>query len=379
MARPHAVILGAGAAGVSAARTLTQREDLRVTLVTQTGETPFTRMLVKNVALGATSPDLIRLPLPDAELLADTAVGVDVDRREVRLASGETLTFDSLIVATGSTPRRLTVPGAAEAEQAGRLHTLYSLSDALDIRASLQRLQRPARVTVYGGGVNGSETASTLHADGYDVTLVARSAVPGVAAFGGPVAGRIAAEHSSRLKTFFGSSISTISLDRHDTVIELDHGAQVRADLLLVALGSIPSAPDPWTGGVDVDDRLRTSHPGVYGAGGAATHHDDHLGEWRIDHWDDATAQGAHAARALLHDHGLLDDPGAYRPRSGFIAMIHGRVVAGVGHTAVQQTRVVDEDPLLAVHEQAWTAVAASGIDAVGAVYQWAPRLHVVS
>ena len=53
---------------------------------------------------------------------------------------------------------------------------------------------------------------------------------------------------------------------------------------------------------MNVDERLRVyANEGVYAAGGVAMHYDDLLGAWRIDHWDDAVAQGIDAARSLLN------------------------------------------------------------------------------
>ena len=94
---PHILVLGAGAAGSAAARGLAARDDVRVTLVTQTGEAPYTRMLISGVALGPTPPDLIALPLPQVEVVADTVVDVHPSGRTVQLATGARLPYDALI------------------------------------------------------------------------------------------------------------------------------------------------------------------------------------------------------------------------------------------------------------------------------------------
>ena len=74
MTTQHVLILGSGAAGAAAARTLASRDDVRVTLVTRTGETPYTRMLIKGIAFGQTPPEMIKLPLPQIEVIADTVL-----------------------------------------------------------------------------------------------------------------------------------------------------------------------------------------------------------------------------------------------------------------------------------------------------------------
>ncbi|MFB9309736.1 NADPH-dependent 2,4-dienoyl-CoA reductase/sulfur reductase-like enzyme [Agromyces hippuratus] len=379
MTAHHAVILGAGAAGTSAARALASHDGIRTTLVGQTDETPYTRMLIKGVAFGLTTLELIRLPMPQTDFIADTAEFVDIETRQVRLASGATIDYDSLIVATGSRARGLdSVPGAEQAEEAGTLVTLHSLDDAVRIREVINACGMQARVAIYGAGLTASETASVLQAQGHQISLIARSEIPGIAALGRPVAERIAADHQSRVATFFGRTIRRIHPETDATVITLDNGTDLTVDLVVLALGTTPVALAPWSEGVAVDDRLCARDlEGVYAAGGMAVHHDDHLGTWRIDHWDDGAAQGMHAARMLLHDYGRGEDPGPYRPRSAFMAMIYGQMIAGVGYTGHPETRIEQAEEFIVLHEQDDAVVGVSGIDAVGAVYQWSQRLHV--
>lgn len=377
---PHILILGAGAAGAAAARTLATRDDVRVTLVGETGVTPYTRMHIKGIAFGATPPEIITLPLPEVELISDTAVEVDLAAREVQLDSGRHLNYDALIIATGSIPRALPddVAGAAAALETGRVRALHSIEDALRVRELLGELGRRARVAIYGGGIIAAETASSLREADHSVMLINRSAIPGVTAFGAPVAERLAADHSARVLTRFGRTVQHVDVTDGSVVITLDNDSPIIADFLLLALGTTPSAPTPWTGGLDVDDRLRADAPHVYAAGGVATHHDDALGTWRIDHWDDASAQGAHAAQVALHDLGLAEDPGAYLPRSPYMAMVYGQMITGVGYLGDAETHVEDGEEFIVRHEQDGTVIGVTGIDAVGTIYQWGQRLHGV-
>ncbi|UWF77791.1 MULTISPECIES: hypothetical protein [Microbacterium] len=98
---------------------------------------------------------------------------------------------------------------------------------------------------------------------------------------------------------------------------------------------------------------------------------------YRIDHCDDSVAQGAHAAKTLLHDLGLEDDPGIYLPSSPFSARVHGHTLVGAGYPALgSSTQIVSADPLLTAHYLGDTLVALTGIDATGLVRDWIPRLH---
>lgn len=375
MSVPQIVILGAGAAGLAAARTLAPRTDLTVTVVGRTGETPYTRMNIKGVAMGPFAPELIHAALPAVSYVADDASEVDLAGRRVRLASGGELPFDALIVATGSTPRTLD-PAIAGDVAADRIITLHSLEDAVRMRAALEGFGPRSHVAIYGGGLTAAETASLLHAAGHGVTLISRSELPGVSAFGPIVAAELADDHARRVATYFGRTLTSIGTDAEERpVLTLDGGTEVTADLVVVALGTIGDSPAPWNGEIDVDDRQRTSDPGVYAAGGVTRHSDDRLGPWRIDHWEDSAAQGAHAAASALHDLGLGEDPGAYLPRSAHIAMVHGRAVAGIGYTHTAGV-LQDGDEIVIVHELDGTLVGVSGIDAVATVYQSAPRLH---
>lgn len=380
MTTQHVLILGSGAAGAAAARTLASHDDVRVTLVARTGETPYTRMLIKGIAFGPTPPEIIKLPLPQVEVIADTVLDVDTSVKQVRLESGTRLAYDALIIATGSMPRSLPadVFRGDEATGKGRVSALHSLEDALRIRELLAGLGRRARVAIYGGGIIAAETASSLQADGHMVMLISRSSVPGIGAFGAPVAERLASEHAAKVQTRFGRTLQHVDETDSGVAITLDDGHPVVADFLLVALGTTPAAPAPWADGVDVDDCLRTDADHVYAAGGVATHHDEVLGTWRIDHWEDATAQGTHAAQVALHDLGLGDNPGAYLPRSPYMAMVYGQMISGVGYTAGADAHLETGEEFIVRHEVDGVVVGVTGIDAVGAVYQWGRQLRSV-
>lgn len=374
MPLPHVLILGAGAAGAAAARRLGEVDTVSVTTVGLTDEAPYNRTLVnKAVAIGLFPPQLAAMP-GAAPVHSDTAESVDVDARTVTLASGETVTYDALIVATGSRPRTLAqLPGAAEAIAAGRVSTLHSLDDAVRVRDLLTGA--PRRVILVGGGLVAAETVTLLRQHEHEVTLVSRSELPGATAFGAEIAARLADAHRANLTPAFGRAPVAVRLDGDEVELVLDDDTVLRADLVIAALGTVPAAPAPWSDGVEVDDRLRAEAPGVAAAGGVARHTDELLGTWRIDHWADAEAQGAHAAAAVLHHLGLGDDPGAYRPRSGFAAVVHGRSVAGAGFTDGDEGTVVDADPLLIAHERDGMQVGVIGLDAAGAVFGRIPQL----
>lgn len=379
-------ILGAGAAGTAAAKTLQAASpEVQAAVFARTGEQPFNRTLVnKGLAIGLLTPEQTGLPETGAALVAHTVRGIDPRARQLHLASGESRTYDGLIIATGSRPRALgeDVLGRDDALASGRLTTLHSLTDATGIRDRLTALPNSARVLILGAGALAAETSSLLSTAGHDVALISRSSLPGASVFGEHIARELLELHRARGATYLGRTIQAVRTHPDHIAIVLENGDRVEGDLAIIAHGTLPAAPSPWNGpdGIPVDNRLRLREAPdqrIYAAGGVAIHEHPDLGAYRIDHWDDAAAQGAHAAHTLLHDHGLGDDPGAYRPVSTFTSSIHGHILTGAGHPSPGTTaRLVSSDPTLVIHEHAEVPVAATGLDAVALVHQWAPRLH---
>jgi NADPH-dependent 2,4-dienoyl-CoA reductase/sulfur reductase-like enzyme len=340
----------------------------------------------------------MRPPLDGLETRADTLAAIaaqsdvptaeagpgSAGRLRLTLGSGEEIDAAALIVATGSTPRTIDVPGHAQWVRAGRLTTLHAVADALAIRSRLAATTG-ARVLVSGAGLVGSEAATLLSEAGHTVTLVAPSTPPGEAALGRTLASRLAEIHAEAVETRFGARLVRLE-DLPDEIPDdaarglavLSDGTTLEADFVIIAHGAHPHVPRGVGGetGIPVDDRLRVrGRPGILAAGAVAlfTAGDGRTAQgadgrtaYRIDHWDDAEAQGAHAARTLLHDLGLGEDPGAYRPLAPWSARIHGRQLAGFGHRLPgAQERIVSEDPLLVEFvDEAGDACAVLGLDA---------------
>jgi NADPH-dependent 2,4-dienoyl-CoA reductase/sulfur reductase-like enzyme len=188
------VVVGASLAGLRAAETL--REKGFAGSLTMIGDEPYEPYdrppLSKQVLLGRATADRTGLPRHraiDARWrLGVPATGLDMAARRVRLADGDEVEYDRLLIATGVRARPW--PQEDEAELDG-VFVLRTRDDAEALERSLA--QGPRRVLVIGAGFTGSEIASACRERGIAVTVAERADAPLVGALGG-VVGRVAAE-----------------------------------------------------------------------------------------------------------------------------------------------------------------------------------------
>jgi 3-phenylpropionate/trans-cinnamate dioxygenase ferredoxin reductase subunit len=302
------VIVGAGAAGLTAAEALRNRGyDGTLTLIGDEQHLPYDRPpLSKQILAGTWEPDRIALRGNDAlaKLDADLlfgrcAVGLDLAARRVLLDGGDRIDFDGLVIATGVSPRSL--PGA---DLAG-IHLLRSLDDALSLRADL--LARPA-VVVVGAGFLGAEVAAVARGMGLDVTLVDPLPVPMYRQFGhrvGVLVGRLHADHGVSVRCGAGVRRFLDAAGRV-TGVELADGSTLDADLVVVAVGASPAldwladSGLPQGNGVECDTHCQAG-PGIYAAGDIASWHNNHFDtRMRLEHRMNATEQAIAVAGNLL-------------------------------------------------------------------------------
>ncbi|MBT0994947.1 FAD-dependent oxidoreductase [Cellulomonas sp. DKR-3] len=246
----------------------------------------------------------------DVDLRPDaTVTSLDLASGHVVDAGGGRTAFDRLVLATGSAPRGLDVPGA---ELEGVV-TLRTLADSDRLRA---RLSEARRVVVVGGGWIGLEVAAAARAAGCEVTVVVRGAAPLLGVLGPRMAGMFAALHRERgveLRT--RSEVRALlparrsgSLDGTAVGgVELLDGTVLPADLVVVGVGARPRvalAEDAGLvvgDGVHVDAHLRTSDPRVLAVGDLAAVAHPFLGHRvRVEHWDAALHHGETVAATVL-------------------------------------------------------------------------------
>ena len=252
------VIVGSSVGGVRTAEALRRRGfGSRITLIGAETRSPYDRPpLSKAFLTGQAAEDDLalldgeRLDRLELELrLGERAVAVDVGGRQVRLASGQLVSFGAVVIATGSLPRRLPAldgwPG---------VHVLRTLDDALAIRAALAT---GARVVVVGGGFIGAEVAWSCRALGLEVTII--DPVPALMTRGlGPELGEVLAgrhaDHGVRLR--LGRSVAGVEGSGRVERLVLDDGTILDADVVVVGIGADPAVGWLAGSGLPVDGGL---------------------------------------------------------------------------------------------------------------------------
>lgn len=307
------VIVGAGLAAANAVEELrSQGHDGSIALFGAEPHLPYNRPpLSKGFLLG--NEDEASIFVHDEQWYADQSVelhlgsrvtGIDLDRGRVHVGADEH-DYDRLLLATGSTPRRL--PAADDA--GGAVAYLRTLEDSRALKAAFQPGRR---VVIVGAGWIGLEAAAAARAAGSEVTVVESLDLPLLRVLGPEVATTFAELHRSHgVDLRLGATVEAFtSIGDAETVVRLGDGSEVAAGLVLVGIGVTPDdelarksglAVD---NGVVVDERLRASDPHVYAAGDVANHRHPTLGRRvRVEHWDNAIEQGKVAARNMLgHD-----------------------------------------------------------------------------
>jgi 3-phenylpropionate/trans-cinnamate dioxygenase ferredoxin reductase subunit len=312
------VIAGASLAGAKAAERLREEGfDGPLIMIGEEDERPYERPpLSKDYLLGKAERETIYVHPQSwyAEHGVDLRLGmrvtgIDPAAHEVRLADGSRAGYAKLLVATGSSPRRLPVPGA---ESGGVLY-LRRVADSDQIKAAFPAA---SRVAVIGAGWIGLETAAAARAADAEVTILEAAELPLLRVLGREAAQVFAdlhREHGVNLR--FGVQVAEItgSGGRADGV-RLADGTHVKADAVIVGVGITPNIQLAEAAGLEVgngivvDARLRSSDPDIYAAGDVANAYHPLLGKHiRVEHWANALHQPQAAARAMLGQDAVYD------------------------------------------------------------------------
>ncbi len=311
------VIVGAGQAAAQAVETLRKRGHTGpLTLVGDEDSLPYQRPPLSKKYLAGTL-DRDRLVFRHAAHYAEhdvmlrlgfSAVRIDRAQRRVEIADGSAAEYDGLLLATGSRPRLLPLPGA---ELAG-VHYLRTVADVDRLRAELSPGRR---AVIIGGGYIGLEVAATCREAGLDVVVLEaadrvmnRVVAPQVSRF-------YEAEHARHgVKILCNARVAELVPSGQDdpgtarvAAVRLADGSDIAADFVLVAIGVLPAdtlARDAGLvcdNGIVVNEFCQTSDASIWAAGDCARHPSIHYGaNLRLESVDHAFEQGTSAALNLL-------------------------------------------------------------------------------
>lgn len=312
------VLIGGGQTSASAARTLRRRGfDGSIVIVGDEPHAPYQRPpLSKEFLQGRSAMDEIWAVAPewysqnDVHLeLGARVVRVDRASLDVVLEDHRKLRADAVLIATGGTPRRF--PNA----QGESILYLRTLEDAQRIREHA----RPGRhIIVIGGGFIGSEIAASARTLGADVTMLEGLKAPLERVLGqtlGGVCGDIHREQGVVVRC--GIMVDSIAQTADGRVlVKTNDGASVEGDIAVVGIGISPNvevakATEITVGnGIRVDEFCRTTALNIYAAGDVANHYHPLFDRrMRVEHFDNATRQGAAAALNMLGHRVRYDDP----------------------------------------------------------------------
>ena len=266
------LIIGAGHAGGSVAAFLRQYgHEGPIVLVGEEDAPPYQRPPLSKAWLKGEA-DLEALLLRPLSFYQEqgiafrpstVAVSVDPEAKTVAFHDGSSEPYDVLVLATGSTARKLPVPGGDHPD----LLELRTLKDAERLKAVLGPGKRLA---VVGGGYVGLEAAASARALGAEAVVIERAPRVLARVASETLSAFFTAQHRARgVEIITGAEVVAVA---HDGVTLAD-GSAVQADAVLVGVGALAcdslarSAGLRCDDGVVVDDQARTSDPAIFAVG----------------------------------------------------------------------------------------------------------------
>ncbi len=304
------VIAGASLAGAKTAETLrAEGFEGRVVLIGEEPMRPYERPpLSKAYLRGEVGFDAAAVHAEGfydekrIELLTSTTVrSVDPVAKTVTLDPGGEVAYDALLMSTGASPRRLSIPGS----DLDGIYYLRSLASCDDLRGALAGA---GRLVVVGGGWIGSEVAASARQMGLEVAMVEAAAVPLERVLGSEVGAMfkdLHAEHGVELH--LGVGVERFAGHGAAEAVVLSDGTRVPGDLFVVGVGAVPrtelvqGTAVELGNGIVVDEYLATTVPGIWAAGDVASaYHPVFAEHIRLEHWSAALNQGPVAARNML-------------------------------------------------------------------------------
>lgn len=308
---PVCVILGSGAAGSAAIWTLRDEGFTgRIVLVEREADAPYDRTtLSKFVPSGKMAIDEVPKILKEDVMGEVDRIQGDVDRLDTRaqtlvLKGGQQVKFDQLLIASGSVPTALDIPGS----DLSGVHLLRSRQQA---DALLQAVDAAGQVVIIGNSFIGMEVAGALRNRGIDVTVIARQKLPFASQFGEEIGRHFYDLHRSNGVTLIEGEPEALEGEGSVSAVRLQGGKTIAASVVLMGTGVQPATqfihdlPLEKDGSLRVDGQLRVAD-NIWVVGDIATYLTPR-GALRIEHYRVAHQQGRIAALNMLGKQILYD------------------------------------------------------------------------
>ena len=276
----HYIIIGGGAAGQAAAETLRESHfSGKITLICKESVYPYDRVKYSK----SLDFNILKAQLRDEDFYKDSkidvlldteVVNINTEKNIIYLNSKDILNFDKLLIATGSVPRFLSIPGC----NSPYICTLRTFQDAQHLNSLLSA---DKKVTIFGSGFIGMEIAANIVCKVAKVTVLSRTVTPFLSVFGSEIGYAVQALFKKKgVEFLICKSLKEFKIDEnnHLTHLELDDGTLIETDICVVAIGTYyrndflknSSLEFHESGAIDVDQFCRTNLDHVYAAGDIA-------------------------------------------------------------------------------------------------------------
>ncbi len=303
------VIVGGGPGGLATARAYRDAGGrARVTILTTEPYAPYNRPpLTKDFLRGESGRDALPLENEgwydenDVELRTSTvATNLDRDRAIVASDAGEEFPYDACVLATGSEPVRLPIPGGEDPE----ILVMRTIENSVRLR---DRVGEGDRAVVVGSGFIGCEAAASLSLRGAQVTLVSLEEVPQEARLGPEVGERIKGWlEGYGVELRMGAALESIERRNGGFVVSVEGGEEIPSGTVLFGTGVQPrlglaeAAGLEVSGGIVADSSMRTSGSGVFAVGDIVSAYNESAGRHvSVEHWGDALEHGRIAGTVI--------------------------------------------------------------------------------
>ena len=272
----HIVIIGNGISGVTAARHIRKLSDKRISIISSETEHFVSRTALMYIYMGHmefkhTQPyENWFWKKNRLQLIQDSVINLDPKSNQISLKSAGPLNYDKLILATGSTPVKLNIPGA----NLDRIQSLYSKQD---LELMEQNTRDISSAVVIGGGLIGIEMAEMLHSRGIHVTMIIREKsfwnviLP-------PEESEIVTNHikSRGIELILGETVERFDGNSQVESLTLSNGQIIKTDFAGITIGVRPNVDFLKGSGIEIDqgilvnEFLSTNFNNIYAIGDCA-------------------------------------------------------------------------------------------------------------